>query len=302
MTAVDGIAGGTYAPTVPAAIVDVIAGARRWCVIEGDCVPILRAIDLSGGVDSLRLITDGPYGVGEAEETADDGPYVEALKLLTEARSRAFFGYAETLCDWIATLRLSQGASRWGKPDEWVTWCPSNAEAKAGAQSKSKLPKLTEHIAIYGKTPGVRELRRERAKGGKKLAGKKGLIELRRFSPKAALRETAQLGDLWTDPAPGIGFQSGSRLHPNEKPVSVLQKLTLLTSEPGDVVIDPFAGSGTTGVAALREGRRVILIEREPRFALLCRERMEAEASGSTLEAGARGTGSHVRGHECLTS
>ena len=54
---------------------------------------------------------------------------------------------------------------------------------------------------------------------------------------------------------------------------------------PGDLILDPFAGSGTTGVAALRLGRRCILIEKDPKYAALCRERMTAEESSSTLQA-----------------
>ena len=48
---------------------------------------------------------------------------------------------------------------------------------------------------------------------------------------------------------------------------------------------NPFAGSGTTGVAALRLGRRVILIEKDPKDAALCVERMRAEELGQSLEA-----------------
>ena len=51
--------------------------------------------------------------------------------------------------------------------------------------------------------------------------------------------------------------------------------LVRLVTRPGDVVLDPFGGSGTTGVAALAEGRRVILVEREPRFAEIARQRCE---------------------------
>lgn len=56
-------------------------------------------------------------------------------------------------------------------------------------------------------------------------------------------------------------------------------------SKPDHIILDPFAGSGTTGVAALRLGRRVILIEREPKWAELCRERLRAEEQSSTLQA-----------------
>jgi len=51
--------------------------------------------------------------------------------------------------------------------------------------------------------------------------------------------------------------------------------LVRLVTRPGDVVLDPFGGSGTTAVAAIAEGRRVVLVEREPRFAEIARQRCE---------------------------
>ena len=56
--------------------------------------------------------------------------------------------------------------------------------------------------------------------------------------------------------------------------------LIRLVTKPGDVVLDPFGGSGTTGVAALLEGRRVVLVEREPAFVAIIRARCAA-ADGS---------------------
>ncbi len=50
-------------------------------------------------------------------------------------------------------------------------------------------------------------------------------------------------------------------------------------SLPNDLILDPFAGSGTTGVAAIAEGRRAILIEKEPKYAAIARRRV-AEAMG----------------------
>ena len=50
------------------------------------------------------------------------------------------------------------------------------------------------------------------------------------------------------------------------------------------VLVSP-TGSGTTGIAALRLGRRCILIEKDPKYAALCIERMTAEGAGSTLSA-----------------
>lgn len=90
-------------------------------------------------------------------------------------------------------------------------------------------------------------------------------------------------GDLALDDAADDGRgRDGCRVrantHPTVKSVALMRWLVRLITKPGDVVLDPFGGSGTTGVAALREGRRVILVEREPDFAAICRARLEHAA------------------------
>lgn len=77
--------------------------------------------------------------------------------------------------------------------------------------------------------------------------------------------------------------------HPTQKPVGVMLWVLELATKPGDVVIDPFCGSGTTGVACLRLGRRFIGIERESKYAAIARERLTAESSGQTLSASRAG-------------
>jgi len=63
-------------------------------------------------------------------------------------------------------------------------------------------------------------------------------------------------------------------LHPNQKPVVAIAPLIEAFSNPGDIVLDPFAGSGTTGVAASACARRFILIERVPRYYQTARDRL----------------------------
>ncbi len=66
----------------------------------------------------------------------------------------------------------------------------------------------------------------------------------------------------------------GSR-HPTVKPVELIRWLVKLVTPPGGLVLDPFAGSGTTGAAALAEGRNAILIEREDKYVEDIRKRIE---------------------------
>ena len=67
-----------------------------------------------------------------------------------------------------------------------------------------------------------------------------------------------------------------ARLHPTQKPTALLEYLIRTYSNPGDLVLDPFAGVGTTGAAALRTGRRAILFERDAAFASMAQERVGA--------------------------
>ena len=52
--------------------------------------------------------------------------------------------------------------------------------------------------------------------------------------------------------------------HPNEKPLDLMRRLIEATTKPNDLILDPFAGSGTTLVAALQSGRRYIGVELSP--------------------------------------
>lgn len=68
--------------------------------------------------------------------------------------------------------------------------------------------------------------------------------------------------------------------HPTIKPVDLMQWLVRLVTPRGGMCLDPFAGTGTTGEAAFREGMRAMLIEREPEYQGFIRERMRLVMSG----------------------
>jgi site-specific DNA-methyltransferase (adenine-specific) len=70
--------------------------------------------------------------------------------------------------------------------------------------------------------------------------------------------------------------QNGKRAHSTQKPEAILYRVILASSNPGDVVLDPFFGTGTTGAVAKKLHRKWIGIEREERYVKLARERIEA--------------------------
>ncbi|MEO1040737.1 MAG: site-specific DNA-methyltransferase [Pseudomonadota bacterium] len=70
--------------------------------------------------------------------------------------------------------------------------------------------------------------------------------------------------------------QKGHKLHPTQKPEALLHRVLTATSEPGDVVLDPFFGTGTTGAVAKRLGRRFIGIERDEGYLEAAHARIDA--------------------------
>ena len=94
-----------------------------------------------------------------------------------------------------------------------------------------------------------------------------------------ALNEELQMRSDWTLPICGgperarVGKVKG---HPTQKPEALLARVLLASTRPGDVVLDPFFGSGTTGVVAKRMGRRWIGIEQEPAYIELAERRLAA--------------------------
>jgi hypothetical protein len=90
---------------------------------------------------------------------------------------------------------------------------------------------------------------------------------------------------LWAHPV----ARGDERITQTSKPVALMVDLVASFSVPGELVWDPFAGGGTTGVAALRTGRRFMGHEINEALAAQAAERLEAEARGLSLPAAKAG-------------
>jgi len=93
-----------------------------------------------------------------------------------------------------------------------------------------------------------------------------------------ALNDDLQMRSDWLLPicAGGerIKGENGSKAHPTQKPEALLYRILLACTKPGDVVLDPFFGTGTTGAVARRLGRRWLGIEREIAYVKVAKERI----------------------------
>jgi DNA modification methylase len=213
------------------------------------------------------VVTDPPYGTGAY---ATDKAALDADTLVWWAdvsHSVAVFGWAENL------VRLCIAAAL--PPTDWITWWPMNAGLRSWAP-RGQLPREAEHIALWGEVRWVY--------GAPTSANSDKLVE-RIVSPLEKARGKARRSpqgrrwaDVWRDSSPGLGFQSHQRLHPNEKPVSLMRRL--LETVADGTVFDPFAGSGSTLVAAKSLGRKAIGVEIDERYCETAARRCSQEALG----------------------
>src|SRR5215467_10227297 len=94
--------------------------------------------------------------------------------------------------------------------------------------------------------------------------------------------EDVQVRSDWTLPLctgeERLKSAGGKKLHPTQKPQTLLARVILASSRPDDLVLDPFCGTGTTGAVAKRLGRRFIGIERERDYAAAAQARIAAAA------------------------
>jgi DNA modification methylase len=102
-----------------------------------------------------------------------------------------------------------------------------------------------------------------------------------------AMNEDLQMRSDWYLPL-CVGRErlraNGTKLHPTQKPAALLHRILSASTRPGDVVLDPFFGTGTTGEAAIRLGRHWIGVEKEKTYIQPARERLAAIKPDTILD------------------
>ena len=100
------------------------------------------------------------------------------------------------------------------------------------------------------------------------------------YEAMKALNDDLQMRSDWLIPICGgperLKGLDGKKAHPTQKPEALLHRILLASTQPGDTVLDPFFGTGTTGAVARRLGRYCIGIERDPGYARAAQARIAA--------------------------
>ncbi len=250
---------------------DVLAGTARWCVVEGDCLAVLATLP-DACIDAV--VTDPPYSSGGA------------------FRSDRAKSTASKYTQGGATVRQNFSGDTLDQR-VWMTWCVEWLEHVMRASTASgrlcafidwrQLPALTDCVQRAGWIwRGI--VPWDKGEGSRMLPDG--------FRTQCEYIVWASTGPLPV-PHPGVLAHPGcfhfpvlqsDKHHQTGKPTPLMREVVKI-AKPGGVILDPFAGSGTTGVAALMEGRRVILCERVPEYAAITRARLAAAEAGTDWRA-----------------
>ena len=243
-------------------------------ILVGDCVEAMNRLP-AGSVD--LVFADPPYNLqlrGELKrpnESKVDG-VIDAWDQFS-----SFDAYDRFTRDWLASAR------RVLKPDGalWVIGSYHNIFRVGSALQDLDYWVLND--IIWRKTNPMPNFRGKRFTNAHETliwAAKSDSSKVTfNYEAMKALNDDLQMRSDWTLPictgAERIKDEDGRKAHPTQKPEALLYRVLLSTTNPGDVVLDPFFGSGSTGAAAKRMGRRFIGIEREQVYADFAMDRID---------------------------
>jgi DNA modification methylase len=197
------------------------------------------------------VLTDPPYNIGFSaydlhEDALTEEDYVSLLRKLQAFKKIVVIQYPEE------TMRYVIPAL--GAPDHVGAWCYN-----------SNISRRFRLINYYGITPDYSRVRQAYKNPTDKRIQK--LMESGRMG--------SPLYEWWDDIqiVKNVSKEKGN--HPCPVPIRLMERIILLTTEPGDMVLDPFVGEGTTAIAAQQSERRYIGVELSPDYAETARRRLE---------------------------
>ena len=242
-------------------------------ILPGDCVEAMRSLP-SASVD--LVFADPPYNLQLGGDlNRPDGSHVDAVTDHWD-RFDSFATYDAFTRGWLAECR------RVLKPDGaiWVIGSYHNI-FRVGALMQDLGFWILNDI-VWRKSNPMPNFRGTRFTNAHETLIWASMGEKARyhFNYRAmkTLNDELQMRSDWVIPLCGGQERlkrSGHKVHPTQKPEALLYRVLLATTETGDVVLDPFFGTGTTGAVAKRLGRQWIGCEREADYRQAAMERIE---------------------------
>lgn len=222
----------------------------------GDCREILPAL---GKVDAV--VTDPPYGIGfKYESHVDDPKSYESLMACVVSTTVGLCKEGGGLFWWQAGPQAPN----------WHRWFPEGFRLMASCKDfvqmrPTRIQYAFDPIVFWYKGGSQPKYR---------MAGNRKENALEKRWDWHIARTSASVND-----------RSTKGMHPCQRPIDAVEYVVHCASNVGDVILDPFMGSGTTGVACARLGRRFIGMEIEPHyFDVACKRIEDAQRQGRLFD------------------
>lgn len=256
----------------------LVSDSPRWSIVTGDCIDTMGQM-VPG---SARLLfADPPYNIGidyggGLDDHRTPAAYLAWSRRWIEAAARLLApdGSMWLLVnhEWSARLRIAMEDAGLHHR-QTITWYETFGVNCTGKFNRCSRPLLwmvrdPRRLVFNADAPAIR-------RPSDRLAKHRD----RRANPAGKL-----LDDVWAIPrlamthAERIKAPDGRSAFPTQLPLELLRRVVACAPEPGDLVLDPFSGSATTGAACIGLGRRFVEIEVSERFAGLARRRLEDAA------------------------
>lgn len=235
-------------------IAAVLSGESRWCVVQGDCMDVLPGLP-----DDAAILTDPPYGMAwDTDSTRFSGGVAPTYRGKMQAR-----GVSQGRDDWGAVTgdRVPFDPTPLLRFPKVLTWGAHHYANRLPTGTTLVWIKKADHL--FGTFLSD-------ADTAWMLGGYGVYCYRQQFPPSSRMQENG-----------------GTVAHPTQKPIGLGRWcLTRMALPENAVVVDPYCGSGSFGIAAVQMGFRFIGIEREAAYMEIARQRIAAAAAQTNLFAG----------------
>lgn len=238
-------------------------------IIQGDCLEVLRNIP-DKSVD--LVLTDPPYGINYKEwDKIDFIPFTkkwveECFRVLKSTGS--FYSFM----GWTNVSEFKLLLDKYGIIRNWITW-----HRTKGRGSSKSYKSMKEEILYYTKS-------REYTWNEQKMLKKHIFPYVKNGKPRGWFTNEegikcrwTGLGNVWFYTTPFWKMPEWVG-HPSQKPIMMIERIILSSSNENDIVLDPFLGSGTTAVACKNLKRNFIGIETSEKYCEIARQRLKQES------------------------
>ena len=238
------------------------------------------------------LIVDPPYNlnkdydgkkfcaISDEEYEEYTTKWIEMIKPLLKNTASVY-----VCCDWKSSLIIGNVLKKYFKVQNRITW-----QREKGRGAKANWKNAMEDI-WFATNSDVYTFNLEAVKLKKKVLAPykvNGKPKDWEETSTGKYRKTCP-SNFWDDISIPYWSMAENTAHPTQKPEKLIAKLILASSNAGDVVFDPFLGSGTTAVVCKKLGRGYCGIEQNERYCVWCEKRLKTAENDKTIQGYADG-------------